>query len=761
MFSRSEYYQRIIKHSEAHSQENNQVLKENPDPSCIHCYPITEQPSEEFGRFWYFWAVYSLKGDSYTSITEKAFEKAKENKDNSVVLNQCFKLLITSIRYHEFAQESFEDLLNILKDEWSNYLKTDNWEIETSIKSGTNSRITSRKSSRRSSKASKMTRSNNNNMLIDTSSHDQSSPPKNSSNDPFINPTESDMKWAELMYKIYDDTEFITNYEDVISSEERTKISAHFASNSRYFEMNYEPTVIEAAHRRYYMLASKKNNQDYITGNSYENNVPGNNNNNNIPDPSDTLQRFSTTYQRTYDDDDDEGSVLNVSVKSDKAVKNYSGSRLVIHEELANRRRENVEDERRRNNPPPPDTGNELLNQLLLGFTNVLNAHTGPTRISTPKETRLVDFPTFKGGNQDPIEWLEGFQRACAANRVAENRMLDILPSYLKGTALTWFNQCGAHRWRSIIPTQSFVQLFQDHYCNIFRKQQWKHQLQNLKQRNGETIDEYVAEITELWKRIDPNNNRTNADKIAEFIEGLRPEFIVPVQSSMPKDIDEAINKALALETAYSIGMELSAYSLLPDYLRNLHGGFVPARTNLATYTPIIPTNAFRSNTSESVEEIIDRKLEQLIRKLGANQNNFSNYSSNSNNNNNRNNINNRDIRICRNCNRIGHIAKDCRQRNNNNYNNNNNNYNSNYNNNNNNNARTCFNCNKPGHMAKDCRANRNNNFQNNSNQNNQNQNNNNSSNPNNNNRNWNNQQNRQSSSGRNQQFNSSVNHLN
>ncbi|CAI2201309.1 13146_t:CDS:1, partial [Funneliformis geosporum] len=59
------------------------------------------------------------------------------------------------------------------------------------------------------------------------------------------------------------------------------------------------------------------------------------------------------------------------------------------------------------------------------------------TRIPVPKETRLVDFPTFKGGNQDPIEWLEGFERACAANRVAEERMLDILPSYLKGTALT------------------------------------------------------------------------------------------------------------------------------------------------------------------------------------------------------------------------------------------------------------------------------------------------------------------------------------
>ncbi|CAI2192558.1 6084_t:CDS:2, partial [Funneliformis geosporum] len=167
---------------------NNQVLKENPNPFCIHCYLITEQPSEEFGRF------------CITEKTVKAFGKAKENKDNSVVLNQCFKLIITFIRYYKLAQESFEDLLNILENKW-----------------------TLRKSSRKSSKVSKITR-NNDDILVNTFSHDQNSPPKNSSYDPFCNPSESDLKWAELMYKIHDDTEFITNYENTMSSEERIKI---------------------------------------------------------------------------------------------------------------------------------------------------------------------------------------------------------------------------------------------------------------------------------------------------------------------------------------------------------------------------------------------------------------------------------------------------------------------------------------------------------------------------------------------------------
>jgi hypothetical protein len=32
------------------------------------------------------------------------------------------------------------------------------------------------------------------------------------------------------------------------------------------------------------------------------------------------------------------------------------------------------------------------------------------------KEVRIVDFSEFKGGNQDSIEWLKGFERACNAN---------------------------------------------------------------------------------------------------------------------------------------------------------------------------------------------------------------------------------------------------------------------------------------------------------------------------------------------------------
>jgi len=236
---------------------------------------------------------------------------------------------------------------------------------------------------------------------------------------------------------------------------------------------------------------------------------------------------------------------------------------------------------------------------------------------------------------------------------------------------------------------QSFVPTFKEEFCSPFKLSQWKHQLRNRKQKPGETIEEYVAAITELWKRIDPDNNRTELDRIHEFIEGLRPEFIVPVQSAMPATVNEAIEKARAVETAFSIRMELSAYSMLPGYLNNGMGGMtLPAKANMALYQPIY--TASRSQ-EESIEQLLDRKLKEGIAaavsqlQLGSNQRQQNNQVK------------------CFNCNKIGHIARDCRSKRNNNNGNNNGSKREN-NNSNRSNDIECFTCGKKGHIARNCR---------------------------------------------------------
>ena len=62
-------------------------------------------------------------------------------------------------------------------------------------------------------------------------------------------------------------------------------------------------------------------------------------------------------------------------------------------------------------------------------------------KTTSVKESRLVDFPTFSEGNQDSVNWIETFKQACKANNVTKERMIAIVPLYLKGTALSWFKK--------------------------------------------------------------------------------------------------------------------------------------------------------------------------------------------------------------------------------------------------------------------------------------------------------------------------------
>ncbi|PKB96660.1 hypothetical protein RhiirA5_385192 [Rhizophagus irregularis] len=183
-------------------------------------------------------------------------------------------------------------------------------------------------------------------------------------------------------------------------------------------------------------------------------------------------------------------------------------------------------------------------------------------------------------------------------------------------------------------------------------------------------------------------------DKIHEFIEGLRPEFVVPVQSAMPQTVKEAMEKAQALETAFSMGMNLSVYSMMPEYLQNMNGGMIPARTNLAMYQPAYLINYFQP---ESVEKMVEWKISEGIT-AALSQMRTETKPTNPTPNNNNNNNQNRNNSGCYVCGRTGHITKNCHQRNN-----------QQNNNNRNNNGRDlrnvdCYNCERKGYVSRNCR---------------------------------------------------------
>ena len=205
------------------------------------------------------------------------------------------------------------------------------------------------------------------------------------------------------------------------------------------------------------------------------------------------------------------------------------------------------------------------------------------------------------------------------------------------------------------------------------------------------------------------------SDRIQELLDGLRPEFIVPVRTAMPETVDEAIKKAKAVEIGLSTNMGLSDYSLKRDYLQR-GGGQIPMK--------------FHTGQEEKgMEAIIEDKIKEGVNKILRNQQSqqSNNYPRNNHNNNNSNRNSQRSEITCRNCNRKGHFTRDCRSpqinsqrtplkcfncgqighisRNCTRQNNQNNNFN-NYNNT----IIKCNNCGKNGHFTRDCRTPRNSN---------------------------------------------------
>ena len=86
----------------------------------------------------------------------------------------------------------------------------------------------------------------------------------------------------------------------------------------------------------------------------------------------------------------------------------------------------------------------EALNQNIRALnrnTTTTTMGTGTAAPTSPRETKLVDLPTFKGGEQDPLIWLEEFEDACVANRINDDRKINIVPAYLKGIAYSWWSQ--------------------------------------------------------------------------------------------------------------------------------------------------------------------------------------------------------------------------------------------------------------------------------------------------------------------------------
>jgi hypothetical protein len=213
------------------------------------------------------------------------------------------------------------------------------------------------------------------------------------------------------------------------------------------------------------------------------------------------------------------------------------------------------------------------LNKVLTKFAEVLGRSLNNT--GGGRETKVVNFPDFRAGEQDPLQWLESFEDACKANKIREERMFDIVPLYLKGTAYTWWrnNKQRIQAWDDEDDVHnSFVHRFKRQFCTEHHRNRWIAELRSRAQRPGENVEEYFDDLEALYRKADPLNEYPEADKLRQFVGGLRPEIREPVEISAPRILEKALTRAKAAEAAFSRGVPLSSYSLNRGYLNHAAG---------------------------------------------------------------------------------------------------------------------------------------------------------------------------------------------
>jgi hypothetical protein len=290
-------------------------------------------------------------------------------------------------------------------------------------------------------------------------------------------------------------------------------------------------------------------------------------------------------------------------------------------------------------------------------------------------------YPEFKDGD-DPYDWLTNLYAAFTANNTPESRKLDLLPALLKGGANAWYhnNKRSIKTFGNISgPSQgrdAFTRLFIERFAGQENQFHWCQQLKNRKQGRNESVDSFTEDYLRLSKRADPRGHELGLMKVNNYIGSLRDEIQMHVTMASPKTINEARNKAKAVESAFKIYNRKEAENETDERIRNLEA--------MVAKTYLVDTNNTSTNTNNNNSNTNWQITCNYCNKKGHKANDC--HQKTKDQQQSRGNTQQR-IVTCYNCNRTGHIAKDCRTQ-----------------------IRTgnqpsCYKCGQKGHYGNDCNS--------------------------------------------------------
>ncbi|KAG9298154.1 hypothetical protein G9A89_000031 [Geosiphon pyriformis] len=217
----------------------------------------------------------------------------------------------------------------------------------------------------------------------------------------------------------------------------------------------------------------------------------------------------------------------------------------------------------------------------------------------------------FRSDTQDPIKWLNDFERAATANQYDEEYKFQIV-----GSPATWFLQetdvNAQHRiirWTPINAEEentSFTTRFETKFRTPILISKWYMGLEKKTQDPGKVVIEYVKAIRKLIKCVDSERNWTEEQKIHSFTKRLRT------------DLYYALWPLLALKDNSTIDMAIELAQRIEDNQKIHLGSTLPVFAPASVMAPAsqMAAASFTAQTQDPNEQLIDRLTTNLARLL-------------------------------------------------------------------------------------------------------------------------------------------------
>ncbi len=190
--------------------------------------------------------------------------------------------------------------------------------------------------------------------------------------------------------------------------------------------------------------------------------------------------------------------------------------------------------------------------------TNLNNTVNANNNALQNRGNHAAQIPTFYGGNQDPISWLNEFNLAGAANGWGNARKLQVVPAYLKNAAAVWYQTVmgnPVNAWDGAANPNTFEYIFKQRFRTPALLELWSTELDQRQQRSEETVDQYASSIQELYQRINDNAFAYPDNLQArKFVSGLLPTLYALVKPFGDQTLQGAIDRARACELTVKEG---------------------------------------------------------------------------------------------------------------------------------------------------------------------------------------------------------------